>query len=115
MEVCENIPQAPQNAKFPYPPLSLVGLILLERDVHGINIGGILLTLQPSQPLLRVLNFSNTRVSVFPEVEESARFLAGYRTFILSYKDRTFPEQRVFPADPEANSFSRFAWSTRIP
>jgi putative ABC transport system permease protein len=38
---------------------------------------------------------------LFPEVEESARFLAGYRTFILSYKDRTFSEQRVFPADPE--------------
>ncbi len=38
---------------------------------------------------------------MFPEVEESARFLAGYRTFILSYKDRTFSEQRVFPADPE--------------
>jgi putative ABC transport system permease protein len=39
---------------------------------------------------------------LFPEVEESARFLAGYRTFILTYKDRSFSEQRVFPADPEA-------------
>ncbi len=38
---------------------------------------------------------------LFPEVEESARFLAGYRTFILTYKDRTFSERRVFPADPE--------------
>ena len=38
---------------------------------------------------------------LFPEVEESARFLAGYRTFILSYKDRTLSEPRVFPADPE--------------
>jgi putative ABC transport system permease protein len=38
---------------------------------------------------------------LFPEVEESARFLAGYRTFILSYNDRTFSEHRVFPADPE--------------
>jgi ABC-type antimicrobial peptide transport system permease subunit len=38
---------------------------------------------------------------LFPEVEESARFLAGYRTFILRYKDRTFSEPRVFPADPE--------------
>jgi ABC-type antimicrobial peptide transport system permease subunit len=38
---------------------------------------------------------------LFPEVEESARFLAAYRTFILSYKERTFSEQRVFPADPE--------------
>jgi putative ABC transport system permease protein len=38
---------------------------------------------------------------LFPEVEESARFLAGYRTFILSYQDKTFSERRVFPADPE--------------
>ncbi len=38
---------------------------------------------------------------LFPELEESARFLAGYRTFILRYKERTFSEQRVFPADPE--------------
>jgi putative ABC transport system permease protein len=38
---------------------------------------------------------------LFPEVEQSARFLAGLRTFILSYGDRTFSEQRVFPADPE--------------
>jgi putative ABC transport system permease protein len=38
---------------------------------------------------------------LFPEVEESARFLAGYRTFILRYKDRTFSEPKVFPADPE--------------
>jgi ABC-type antimicrobial peptide transport system permease subunit len=38
---------------------------------------------------------------LYPEVEESARFLAGYRTFILRYKDRTFSEPRVFPADPE--------------
>jgi len=38
---------------------------------------------------------------LFPEVEESARFLAGLRTFILSYEDRTFSERRVFPADPE--------------
>ena len=38
---------------------------------------------------------------LFPEVEESARFLAGYRSFILRYKDRTFSEHGVFPADPE--------------
>jgi putative ABC transport system permease protein len=38
---------------------------------------------------------------LFPEVEESARFLAGYRNFILTYKDKTFSERRVFPADPE--------------
>ncbi len=39
---------------------------------------------------------------LFPEVEESARFLAGNRTFVLRFKDRTFSEPRVFPADPEA-------------
>jgi ABC-type antimicrobial peptide transport system permease subunit len=39
---------------------------------------------------------------LFPEVEESARFLAGYHPFILSYKDRTFSEPRIFPGDPEA-------------
>lgn len=38
---------------------------------------------------------------LFPEVEESARFLAGNQTFSFSYKDRTFSEQRVFPGDPE--------------
>jgi len=38
---------------------------------------------------------------LFPEVEESARFLAGYRTFILSYQDKTFSERRIFPAEPE--------------
>jgi putative ABC transport system permease protein len=38
---------------------------------------------------------------LFPEVEESARFLAGYVPFILSYKDKMFSERRVFPADPE--------------
>jgi len=39
---------------------------------------------------------------LFPEVEESARFLAGNIPLILSYKDRTFSERRVFPGDPEA-------------
>jgi putative ABC transport system permease protein len=38
---------------------------------------------------------------LFPEVEESARFLAGYHSLVLTYKDKTFSEQRVFPADPE--------------
>lgn len=36
----------------------------LDQATHG------LVVLQPSQPLLRILNFSNTRVSVFPEGEE---------------------------------------------
>jgi len=38
---------------------------------------------------------------LFPEVEESARFLAGYLPCILSYKDRTFSEPRIFTGDPE--------------
>ena len=38
---------------------------------------------------------------LFPEVEGSARFLASYHPCILSYKDRTFSEPRVFPGDPE--------------
>ena len=39
---------------------------------------------------------------LFPEVEESARFLAGYRSFVFTYKDQMFSERRVFPADSEA-------------
>jgi ABC-type antimicrobial peptide transport system permease subunit len=38
---------------------------------------------------------------LFPEVEESARFRAGNLSLILSYKDKTFSERRVFPGDPE--------------
>jgi hypothetical protein len=34
-------------------------------------------TPQPSQPLLRILNLSNTRVSVFPEVEEFLRIFTA--------------------------------------
>jgi putative ABC transport system permease protein len=39
---------------------------------------------------------------VFPEVEESARFLAGNASLILRYQERTFSEPGIFPADPEA-------------
>ncbi|MGB7297249.1 MAG: ABC transporter permease [Candidatus Aminicenantales bacterium] len=38
---------------------------------------------------------------LFPEVEGSARFLAGNVPFTISYKDRTFSERGVFPGDPE--------------
>jgi len=38
---------------------------------------------------------------LFPEVEESARFLAGHLPCILSYKDRTFSEPGIFTGDPE--------------
>ncbi len=37
----------------------------------------------------------------FPEVVETARFLAGYQTFVLRANGRTFSENRVFPADPK--------------
>jgi len=33
---------------------------------------------QPSQPLLSILNLSNTRVSVFPEVKEFIIILYGF-------------------------------------
>jgi len=46
-------------------------------------IGWGLLTLQPSQPLLRILYFSNTRVSVFPEVEEFLIMLYGLPSSFL--------------------------------
>ncbi len=36
------------------------------------------LTFQPSHPLLRILNLSDTRVSVFPEVEEFLVMLYGF-------------------------------------
>jgi putative ABC transport system permease protein len=38
---------------------------------------------------------------LFPEVEGSARFLAGNIDLVLSTKDKTFSERRVFPGDPE--------------
>jgi len=36
-------------------------------------------TLQPSQPLLGVINLSNTKISAFPEVEE---FLVVLHSFV---------------------------------
>jgi hypothetical protein len=32
---------------------------------------------QPSKPILRILNFGEARVSVFPEVENAKKRLAG--------------------------------------
>jgi len=37
-----------------------------------------LLTLQPSHPLLRIFNLSNTRVSVFPEAFEPRILTLGW-------------------------------------
>ena len=44
-----------------------------------------LLALQSSQPLLRILNLSNTRVSVFPEVEEFLVILQGFSGIALLF------------------------------
>ncbi len=49
-----------------------------ERCPRGTNTGGSLLPLQPSQPLPGILNLSNTRVSVFPEVEKFLVMLYGF-------------------------------------
>jgi hypothetical protein len=43
-----------------------------------ISYMGKLLAFQPSQPLLRILNLRNTRVSVFPEVKEFFVMLYGF-------------------------------------
>jgi len=48
-----------------------------------------LLPLQSSQPLPRVLNLRNTRVSIFPEVEEFLVMLYGdgFLAFVLLFID----------------------------
>jgi len=42
------------------------------------------LTSQPRQPLLRIIHLRNTRVSVFPEVEESLVMLYGFSLQLFS-------------------------------
>lgn len=37
---------------------------------------------------------------VFPEIEESSRFLYGPRTWVLRYEDKTYTENRVYHGDP---------------
>jgi hypothetical protein len=39
---------------------------------------GLMELTQPSQPLLSILNLSNTRVSVFPEVKEFIIIIYGF-------------------------------------
>jgi len=41
-------------------------------------LGGLRKLFQPSQPLLRIFNLSNSRVSVFPEIEEFLVMLYGF-------------------------------------
>jgi len=45
---------------------------------------------------------------VFPEIEESSRFLYGARTYVLRYGDKTFTENRVYLGDPEALTLLTF-------
>ncbi|NIO47821.1 MAG: hypothetical protein GTN73_00050 [Candidatus Aminicenantes bacterium] len=57
-----------ESPKFAMPSSFLIGRPEILGD----------LTLQPSQPLPGILYLSNTRVSVFPEVEEFLVMLYGY-------------------------------------
>ncbi len=45
---------------------------------------------------------------VFPEIEESSRFLYGPRTYVFRYGDKTFTENRVYHGDPEAITLLTF-------
>jgi ABC-type antimicrobial peptide transport system permease subunit len=45
---------------------------------------------------------------VFPEIEESSRFLYGARTYVFRYKDKTFSENRVYHGDPESLALLTF-------
>jgi ABC-type antimicrobial peptide transport system permease subunit len=39
---------------------------------------------------------------VFPEIEESSRFLYGARTYVFRFGEKTFTENRVYHGDPES-------------
>ena len=45
---------------------------------------------------------------VFPEIEESSRFLYGPRTWVIRYEDKTFTENRVYHGDPESLTLLTF-------
>ncbi len=45
---------------------------------------------------------------VFPEIEESSRFLYGPRTWVVRYGDKTFTEKRVYHGDPESLTLLTF-------
>ena len=45
---------------------------------------------------------------VFPEIEESSRFLYGPRTYVFRYGDKVFTENRVYHGDPEALTLLTF-------
>ncbi len=67
------------SLSFSYFPMWRKGGQLTEYMKNGINkLYRKLLTLQSSQPLLRIFNLSNTRICVFPEVEEFFVVLYGF-------------------------------------
>ncbi len=45
---------------------------------------------------------------VFPEIEESSRFLYGARTYVFRYGDKVFTENRVYHGDPAALTLLTF-------
>jgi len=45
---------------------------------------------------------------VFPEIEDSSRFLYGPRTYVLRYGDKVFTENRVYHGDPESLTLLTF-------
>ena len=45
---------------------------------------------------------------VFPEIEESSRFLYGRRTYVFRYGDKVFTENRVYHGDPESLTLLTF-------
>jgi putative ABC transport system permease protein len=45
---------------------------------------------------------------VFPEIEESSRFLYGPRTYVFRYGDKVFNENRVYHGDPESLTLLTF-------
>jgi putative ABC transport system permease protein len=52
---------------------------------------------------------------VFPEIEESSRFLYGPRTYVLKYEDKVFTENRVYHGDPESLTLLTFPLITGNP
>ncbi len=45
---------------------------------------------------------------VFPEIEESSRFLYGPRTYVFRYGEKVFTESRVYHGDPESLTLLTF-------
>ena len=52
---------------------------------------------------------------VFPEIEESSRFLYGRRTYVFRYGDKVFTENRVYHGDPESLTLLTFPLITGNP